>query len=291
MRPYRTYRVSVFSALFLYAIASFSSESQQAVATAPGALAFNAGRDINLGPVEIAGAKIAITKAYLVPSFNMFEKKWVEPLKGENDGFYDSAFLCVEVTNISSQPLLVTAVKLDVANAKNFKWGPGTNGEGCPSEKISNVSPRCYFQPAERKKWLIPRGFKIRGLIKYLETIPEDTYIFNDMLPARTNDDLVVRNFNAFLRSTVGTDATLELTLFERDYVPLLRGRFQIADGKDLFETEGRRRASKSHLAVYPLQHDALLGEGLEQLRSQNPNTIFDTCNDSDSKAKKNKKQ
>lgn len=239
-------------------------QSQQgATANGNGATAITAGHDINYG-IEITGSKIAVTNAYMVPGFHIFPKQWNADGSEVRNSFYDSAYLCVEVANISSQPFLITAMKLEIQNARNIKFGPGSGGS-CSSSAVSRVSPECYLQPGEKKMWIVDDGFIINGMIDYLWT-EKNEYVDDLAVPRRTNNDFVIQRFNKFLEKRIGRNAYLKLTIFERDYHPALVGQFQLARGKDMFKKEPIKANRKLHRYVYPLQHDLFLGEAISHL-------------------------
>lgn len=244
-------------------LVAFGQFHQGTTANGDGATAYSAGRDINVG-VEITGAKIAVTEAYMIPSFFLFPKQWNSDGSEVKTGFYDSAFLCVEVANISSEPFLVTAMRLDILNARNVKFGPQSQ-DACSSNRVSLVSRECYLQPGEKKKWVVGDGFVIDGLVDYLGT-EKDEYIDNFSIPKRTNNGHVIQRFNRFLQKRIGRNAELKLTIFERDYQPALIGKFQLAHGEDMFKDEPIKANRRLHRYIYPLKHDLFLGEAISHL-------------------------
>jgi hypothetical protein len=253
------------------------SGSQSATVSAPNGRAYVVGRDMIInatggdpsGRLDVVGSKVAITRAYLVPGVNFYRTNLSPDTDGdaEKNDFYDSAFLCTEVANISSQPLLVTAMRLDVSNKGELRFGPGSSGR-CPDEKVSHVSPACLLQPGERKSWLLEKGFIIPGVVDFLKG-EKGEHIFDDH-PKITSNGYVIRRFNDFLRATVGDKVTLKVSVYELDYKPVLIGYFKMTEGDDLFATEPNvRRVDGRNELVFPLQHDAFLGEALSQMASQ----------------------
>ncbi len=261
--------------------------SQSAIASGARSQAYNAGRDITFNNVylneprksslEVVGSKVAITSAYLVPSMHFYGQ--LETVQGRPTApdFRDGAFLCVEVANISSQPLLVTAVKLDVISPQQVRsklrhWG------SCPGEDVNSVSPECMLQPGQRKKWLLEKGITIPGMTEFLKR-QGDEFIFDHFRPRLTSNDFVIERFNQFLR-TVGEKTTLKVSIFELNYKPILLGHFQLASGKDLFHSAPTLKKGGRHgdMLVYPLQHDAFLGEALSQLKADKTETPSTSC-------------
>jgi hypothetical protein len=248
--------------------------TQSATANAPNSRAFNAGRDIifrleDREPIKpnVVGSKVAITNAYLLPSYNFFETTFGRPENHIPNQTRDAAFLCVEVVNISSQPLLVTAMKLDVINPQKLSSGPGIILGSCPVEKVSGVSPECLLQPGQHKRWLLQKGIVMRGAGDFIKQ-QSDEYIMDVERPRRTNNDDVIRRFNEFLRASGVAKTTLKVSIFELNYKPVLIGHFQLAEGETLFSTEPSVRwLGGKKTWVFPLQHDSFLGEALSQLK------------------------
>lgn len=281
---------TAFFLLFGLAGLAFTAHSgtasvlQTATASAPNARAYNAGGNIiiqngnNDNKLDVIGSKAAITRAYLVPSVDFVAKTWNVEGREKPNQYHDAAFLCVEVANISSYPLLVTAMKLEVSNPKNLRFGPGIFG-GCPAEKVSAVTPECMLQPGQRKKWLLQKGFVIPGVVDFLKQ-ESDEYIFDYDRPKRTSNDFVIQRFNQFLRSAVGDKTTLKVSIFELNYKPIVIGHFQLAKGDDLFATEPTiHKIGGKEALVFPLQHDSFLGEALSQIKDRKTILPGDACN------------
>ncbi|MDR8077776.1 hypothetical protein KPA96_19155 [Burkholderia cenocepacia] len=251
--------------------------SQYATVNAQSGRAYNAGRDMifnvsgsnSSGKLDMVGSKVAITRAYLVPAVDFYRENLGGDTEGgkADNGFYDAAFLCTEVANISSQPLLITSMRLEVRNKGRLRFGPGSLGT-CPDETVSHVSPDCMLQPGERKSWLLAKGFVIPGVVDFLKKETGE-YIF-DVHPKVTSNDYVIKRFNNFLRTVVGDKITLRVSVFELNYKPVLVGYFRMDEGDDLFATEPRvQRVDGKDELVFPLQHDAFLGEALSQMKSK----------------------
>ena len=292
--PVARIHLAVFLSLMVFASAwAGQSEpraaSQSAVATGPNSRAYNAmnnlvinnkvnnnypgGRDNSL---DVVGSKVAITAAYLVPSIDFFDAT-----RKNSDGemvnqFHDAAFLCVEVANISSQPLLVTAMKLDVINPQGLRFGPGISGS-CPGEKISSMSAACMLQPGERKKWLLEKGMVIPGVVDFLKQ--QDEFVFDTMKPRLTTNDRIIERFNNFLRGVPGDKTTLKVSIFELNYKPVLIGHFQLAKGRDLFAHEAvSKKVGGKEILVFPLQHDSFLGEAISQIKEGKSDLPTKSC-------------
>ncbi|KWN65400.1 hypothetical protein WM24_12440 [Burkholderia ubonensis] len=72
------------------------------------------------------------------------------------------------------------------------------------------------------------------------------------------------------MRTVVGDKITLRVSVFELNYKPVLVGYFRMDEGDDLFATEPRvQRVDGKDELVFPLQHDAFLGEALSQMKSK----------------------
>ena len=260
-------------------IAAAQAESgkvaQTAVANAPNARAYNAAGNIvvhNLygsnhdDRIDALGTKVAITRAYLLP-FPDFAGGNRER-HGIKNNFYEAVGLCVEVANISSSPLLVTALRLDVIRPDRMRFGPGYLSVKCPSEYVSDVDEQCLLRPGEHRSWVLNKGMVLPGLVEFLKQ-QNDEFILADLRPRRTNNDFVIERFNNYLRSSIGSDTVLKVSVFELNYQPLLEAHFELARGKDMFAHEPivkRGRGKKT--MIFPLQHDFFLGEALSALKA-----------------------
>lgn len=257
------------------------TDSQSAVTNAPNSQAFNAHGNLTVNnyarALDVTGSKVAITAAYLLPAYDFIAASHQIDGKDFENGFRDAAMLCVEVTNISSQPLLVTAMRLDVLNPQDLRAGPVGFGH-CPGDKVSSVGPECLLQPAQRKKWLVHKGIAIPGLVEFLKQ-QDGEEITDIMRPRFTNHNGVIDRFNSFLRTVVSDKTMLKVSIFERDYQPVLIGHFQLADGKSMFSTEpSLKRRGKKDIRVFPLQHDFFLGEALSQIKAGKTDSPILAC-------------
>lgn len=250
--------------------------AQTAVANAPNARAYNAAGNIVVhnsyggmhdDRISVLGTKVAITRAYLVPFPDFAGGIWER--HGIKNDFYDAVSLCVEVANISSSPLLVTALKLDVIHPDHMRFGPGHMALKCPSEHVSDVDEQCLLRPGEHRSWMLNKGMVLPGLVAFLRQ-QNDEFLFDDMRPRRTSNEFVIERFNNYLRSSIGSDTVLKVSVYELNYRPLLEAHFELARGQDMFAHEPvvkRSRGKKT--MVFPLQHDFFLGEALSALKAE----------------------
>ena len=271
--------------LTMAAHAQPAKTAQTAVANAPNARAYNAAGNIVVhnvygdaheGRISVIGKKVAITRAYLLPFDDFAGGIWEK--QGIKNGFYDAVGLCVEVANISSAPLLVTALRLDITRPGRMRFGPGHVALGCPSEHVSDVDEQCLLRPGERRRWMLNKGMVLPGVVDFLMH-QSDEFLLEYERPRRTNNADIIGRFNEFLRASIGSDTVLDVSVFELNYQPLLKAHFELAQGADMFAHEPsvkHRRGGKT--LVFPLQHDFFLGEALSALKAGEAQRMHAAC-------------
>jgi hypothetical protein len=226
--------------------------------------------------ISVLGTKVAITRAYLLPFPDFAGGIWEQ--HGMKNNFYDAVSLCVEVANISSSPLLVTALRLDITHPDRMRFGPGHAALRCPSEYVSDVDEQCLLRPGEHRSWLLNKGMVLPGLVEFLKQ-QNDEFILEDLRPKRTNNDFVIERFNRYLKSSIGSDTVLTVSVYELNYQPLLQAHFELARGKDMFAHEPVVKRSRGRKTmIFPLQHDLFLGEALSALKAVSEQRVKSAC-------------
>lgn len=208
---------------------------------------------------ERIGKKIAIREAYLIPMDSFAEREC--QVSDSCMGFYESVSLYIKVQSIWPEPILLTAARLDL-NKFQTKWPrPGGLGRNTLGERItSQFEPGDFFlRPGEIKLIRLEKGIRLTGVMDFFtEELRGEP--FGDTAPGFINNLHRVVELNDFFAKKYGRRASLILTIYEKDYRPLLVTSFLLSDGDNLFGA-GDERNSK-----YKLKHDAFIAEVLYRL-------------------------
>lgn len=216
---------------------------------------------------ERLGKKVVIRTMYMVP-FEQFSVHGCSPgVLFRNCGdFYEAVQICLEVQSIWPEPVLLTAARIEVIAPKhNFDLGPKPGGgQHSLNEMITTASNPEEFllQPGAVKFINLGRGFRLNGVLAFFDEQFADVAILTATTPYAFYDLAIVDNFNRFLRKTYGAQAALKISLYEKDYQPLLTTVAKLSEGTDFF---GRGDPTKRN--GYAFQHDHFVAEILYQLR------------------------
>lgn len=210
---------------------------------------------------SLVGKKIAIRDAYLIPFWN-FEKNRCMFAEGCSDTF-EATMLVAEVQSIWPEPVLLTAAHLRLKDFKKKPKAPSTFGETVLAEEVNNqLNPRNFvLHPGEIKVLLFQSGIRINGLLDFFTENIRSESIFCGAPPCFLHNQSRVSEFNKFLAMKIGRRAAVELTIYEKDYIPLLKTSFRLAEGSTLFDNGNVPRER------YKLQHDKFIGEANYLLR------------------------
>ena len=210
---------------------------------------------------ERIGKKIAIRRAFLLPMYS-FEKLHCG-MEARCD-FYETAGLYVEVQSIWPEPVLLTAAHLERTGFKSeSSREPATMGKGVLAERITRQwNPQEFLlQPGETKLVGMERGLRLEGLMEFFTDDLRGDFISCDLAPCVLHNSQRVDELNSFFAVRYGKRASLRLTIYEKDYVPILKTSFRLSDGDNLFSVGNVRNDA------YRLQHDALIAEALYVLQ------------------------
>lgn len=217
---------------------------------------------------ERLGKKIVIREMYLVPydQFNTHRCDTNVDIKHCGD-FYEAVGIYLEIQSIWPEPILLTAGQLSVISPRhNFGLGPKPGGSGrlILDEMITQTGdPREFLlQPGEIKRINLSQGFRLNGVLDFFDKRLSDAEIETSKVPYAFYDLTIVDDFDRFLKKKYGAQAALKISLYEKDYKPLLVTVAKLGGGTDFFE-----RGDPTKRNGYNFQHDRFLAEVLYQLR------------------------
>jgi hypothetical protein len=225
---------------------------------------------VNYGPRERIGKKIAIRKAYLraYPNFDLDTSK--KELK--SGALFEKVELVVVVQSIWPEPILLTAGRIKTSNLHTDRGLPGGLSDCHLAERITdNPEPASFLiLPGEKKEFALRSGFNLDGVMGFftervidspLTPYGEEVSLYGDKLMFVGSS--IVKELNQFFTKKFGGKASIRLTLFEKDYQPLLVTTFLLNGGEDIF-SRGDVGTSK-----YALSHDLFIGTVIGRIRDR----------------------
>jgi hypothetical protein len=254
--------------LLLFLTVSARAQSSVAVSTGNQSPSINTSSTVNIKYDNVSigkerlGKKIVLREAYLVP-ISGFHKKSCKSDLNCSDSF-EGIKLYVSVQSIWPEPILLTSGKLEKVRFSSKRSDLGSGGENVIEEKATKLwEPKAMLLlPGEVKVISFARGFRVDGLMNFFTNeIQAEDFSCRSGRCVTSNSELVGL-LNGYLLANVGGRSGLRVTLFEKDYQPLLTTTFKLTEGSDLFvNQEGRYN--------YRLQHDTFIGEVLSQIQGR----------------------
>ncbi len=204
------------------------------------------------------GRRLFVMEAWLSPS-PMFGR----PSVGKYS-INEQAYVSLRVRNISGVPVLLTAAKLEVANARNLTKGGGNYS----SESLwpaQSMNQPITISPGKDRIISFAEGLVLKGMaIRIRENVSLDTAHTVPTTPLRINGKEYVEWFAKQMSLLYGVKARLHLSLYEGDYKLLAQLSVPLAQGEDFFY-RSEVVDKKGHLRYEPrLAYDAFLGEYLK---------------------------
>lgn len=222
---------------------------------------------ISFGEEKI-GKKIAIRRAYLLPFFGFNKEGCTEDVPRSKCGdLQEATRLYLEIQSIWPQPVLLTAAHLEKVSFTSDRPTPGFYSDMALGEKITSQSrpSNFLFQPGEVKLISLFEGVRLDGVTEFFTTEVRSEPISGEKGHFILHNLERVSEFNQFLERKFGKKAALRITIYEKDYQPILRTSFLLADGGDMFSSQVESSGSR-----YKLQHDRFLAETLFLLEGKN---------------------
>lgn len=209
------------------------------------------------------GRRLFVGEAWLSPS-PMFG----QPSVGRHL-VNEQAYVSLQVTNITAVPLLLTAAKLEILEARNLSKGGGIYASQDSLWPVLSMNQPIRVGPGEQTVVTIAEGLELNGMASRIrENRSLDTAYTVSTTPLRINGDKYVEWFAEQMALLYGTKARLRLTLYEGDYKPVASLSVPLAQGVN-FYYRGEAMDKKGRVNYAPrLAYDAFLGEYL-QLRER----------------------
>lgn len=212
---------------------------------------------------ELVGKKLAIRSIYLMPNIGDMTKEKCGDNVRKCD-FYESANIFLEVQSIWPEPFMLTSASIKLkANNKAIYKKTALYGENVLETQITgNHNLKDFLLlPGDIKLIALSEGLTLEGVMEFFKGEVLDSFTFDEFTPIKTADTETINAFNIFLARHYGKNATIRISLFEKDYQPALTTDVKLSQGSDLF-AKGDVVHDK-----YQLQHDSFIGETLYQLR------------------------
>ena len=204
------------------------------------------------------GRRLFVAEAWLSPS-PMFGQPVVS-----RSSVDEQAYVSLQVTNITAVPLLLTAAKLEILEARNLSKGGIYSAKNSLWPVLSMNQP-IIVAPGEQTVVRIAEGLELNGMATRIrENRSLDTAFTVPTTPLRINGDEYVEWFAKQMAMLYGAKARLRLTLYEGDYKPVASVSIPLAQGVNFFY-RGEAVDNKGRVRYAPrMAYDAFLGEYLQ---------------------------
>lgn len=209
--------------------------------------------------VASQGRRLFVAEAWLSPS-PMFGQRVID-----RHSVDEQAYVSLHVTNITAGPLLLTAAKLEILEARNLSKGGGIYAAKDSLWPVLSMNQPVIVAPGEQKVVRIAEGLELNGMATRIrENRSLDTAFTVPTTPLRINGDEYVEWFAEQMAMLYGAKARLRLTLYEGDYKPVASVSIPLAQGVDFFY-RGEAVDKKGRVRYAPrMAYDAFLGEYLQ---------------------------
>ncbi|WP_394239121.1 hypothetical protein [Pseudomonas anguilliseptica] len=218
------------------------------------------------------GRRIFVTEAWLSPT-PMFGRP-----SADKQSLNEQVFLSVRATNITAVPIVLTAAKLEIVQARNLSKAGGSFGASNILWPALSANKPIIIEIGEQVDIKFGEGVELNGMASRLRknrdldsahTLPAE--------PTRINGDRYINWFAEQMRLLYGPRAQLKLTLYEGDYKPIATLSLPLAQGVDFFY-RGEAVDQKGNVQYAPrLAYDAFLGQYLEMRALMEPGFRINT--------------
>ncbi|WP_256203109.1 hypothetical protein [Pseudomonas sp. ML96] len=196
---------------------------------------------------------------------------WLSPTamfgrpSGDKKSVNEIAFLSVRATNITAAPIVLTAAKWEIVQARNLSKAGGSYGFKNLLWPALSANKPIKIEAGEQVDIKLGEGLQLTGMASRLRKNRDlDSAPTLPLEPTRLNGDRHINWFAEQMRLLYGTDAKLRLTLYEGDYKPIASVSLPLAQGVDFFY-RGEAVDVKGRVQYAPrLAYDAFLGQYLE---------------------------
>lgn len=218
------------------------------------------------------GRRLFVAEAWLSPT-PMFGRP-----SGDKQSVNEQVFLSVRATNITAVPIVLTAAKWEIAQARNLSKVGGSFGARNLLWPALSANKPIKIEAGEQVDIKFGEGLQLNGMASRLRknhdlnsasTLPAE--------PTRINGDRYIDWIAEQMGLLYGPQATLRLTLYEGDYKPIASLSLPLTQGVDFFY-RGEAVDQKGNVQYAPrLAYDAFLGQYLEMRANMEPGFRINT--------------
>lgn len=218
------------------------------------------------------GRKLFVSEAWLSPT-PLFGRP-----SGNKQSVNEQVYLSVLVTNITAVPILLTAAKWEIVQAKNLSKGGGSYGAKNLLWPALSVNTPIKIGAGEQVEVKFGEGLELNGMASRLrKKLDLDSAYTLPVKPVRINGDQYIQWFAQQMEQLYGTKAKLRLTLYEGDYKAVATLSLPLSQGVDFFY-HGEAVDQKGNVQYAPrLAYDAFLGQYLEMRAKMEPGFRINT--------------
>ena len=218
------------------------------------------------------GRRLFVAEAWLSPT-PMFGRSG-----GEKQPVNEQVFLSVRATNITAMPIVLTAAKWEIVQARNLSKGGGSFGSTNLLWPALSVNKPIKIEAGDQVDIQFGEGLELNGMAGRLRRNRDlDSANTLPVEPTRINGDIYTNWFAEQMGLLYGAKAKLQLTLYEGDYKPIAKLSLPLAQGVDFFY-HGEAVDRKGNVQYAPrLAYDAFLGQYLEIREKMEPGFRINT--------------
>lgn len=218
------------------------------------------------------GRKLFVSEAWLSPT-PLFGRP-----SGDKQSVNEQVYLSVRATNITAAPILLTAAKWEIVQAKNLSKGGGSYGSKNLLWPALSVNKPIKVGAGEQVDIMFGEGLELNGMASRLrKNLDLDSAYTLPVKPMRINGDQYIKWFALQMELLYGVKAKLRLTLYEGDYKPVATLSLPLAQSVDFFY-HGEAVDQKGNVQYAPrLAYDAFLGQYLEMREKMEPGFRINT--------------
>jgi hypothetical protein len=218
------------------------------------------------------GRRLFVAEAWFSPT-PMFGRP-----SGDRQSVNEQVFLSVRATNITAAPLVLTAARWEIVQAKNLSKGGGSYGAKNLLWPALSVNKPIKIEAGEQVDIKFGEGLELNGMAGRLRKNHDlDSAYTLPVEPTRINGDNYINWFAEQMALLYGTSAKLRLTLYEGDYKPIASLSLPLAQSVDFFY-HGEAVDQNGNVQYAPrLAYDAFLGQYLEMRAKMEPGFRINT--------------
>lgn len=190
----------------------------------------------------------------------------------------EQVYITVRVTNITAAPMLLTAAKWEIVQARNLSKGGASFFSTNLLWPVISMSKPIKIDAGEQVDVEFAEGLELNGMASRIRKNRDiDTAYTLPGNPMRINGDRYVNWFAEQMGLLYGEKAQLRLTLYEGDYKAAASVLVPLSQGVNFFY-HGEAVDQKGNVQYAPrLAYDAFLGQYLEMREKMEPGFRINT--------------